>query len=159
MKKVFVWVICFFLFESCSLFDPQDSVPPNFDEASSDKFLFNVSKGSLSTDWVYCGERSVDFSEYEHIDSIIFVPNLRSQTAEQKCIAEVYNQTLDLPVNNSRLESVVRYTLHQVRSPDLKSYLVNGDYTIGIRFRTTSSDNYVEIGEESFLVVYYSLGN
>lgn len=156
MNLLRTFIILFFLLVtgSCSLLDNND--PPRLgDDIPVDRLDFLVQKSSASSDWIYCESIELDLSRYDQIDSIIFVPNLRSQTVVKKCIAELFDYTNDLPVNNSLVQSFVSYTLHHVRSDNLIDSFGKEPRDIGIRFRSSEDGHHVEVGVGSHLLIFY----
>lgn len=150
-------IILFFLslLSSCSLFDNNNPPTLRGEDIPVDKLEFLVQKSSASSDWIYCESIELDLSRYDQIDSIIFVPNLRSQTVVKKCIAELFDYTNDKPVNNSLVQSFVSYTLHHVRSDNLIDSFGKEPSDIGIRFRSSEDGHHVEVGVGSHLLIFY----
>ena len=153
--NLIIYLFCEVSFlSSCSVFD-NDATPLTDDDVPLERIDFNVAKSSSSQDWIYCESIQIDLSQYNQIDSILFVPNLRSQTREKKCIAELFNFSLDAPVNNSQVTSIIRYTLHFVKSKNIATSLKHEPTNVGIRFRSSQEGHHVEIGVGSHLLIYY----
>lgn len=153
MKKIIVpYSFVIFAFFSCDLLD--NNVSPD-DEKPSDRISLPAGKTSSTDIWSYCDGVNIDLSKYEIIDSIVFVPNLRSQATEKKCIADLFNYSSNSAINGSEVKSIVNYTLHSVRSRNLVNSIPRTTNTLGIRFKSSVEGHFVEIGVRSFIIIYY----
>ncbi len=109
---------------------------------------------STNTDWKVCSTTvAFDYNQFVDADSIIFLGNLRSQREDYKCIAELYNFTDDQPISNSRIQSRINYTPHPVRSNNLLQF-PNYEIQIGIRFKSSHNNHYVEVNDGSAILIY-----
>jgi hypothetical protein len=110
------------------------------------------------TEWVMLADPNgqvvtFDITKYQSIDSIIFKASLRSATDGYHCIAELYDKTNDSPISGSTIYSRVRYTMHTVRSDDLKFSFPNNEIFLGARIKSEKNSNFVEA--RNFLVLVY----
>lgn len=142
---------------SCSLLDPASNLN-NLQQPTNEIIVksidFNIQKTSTSSDWIYCKIQEVELNKYSNVDSIIFVPNMRSQFTNEHCIVEVYNFNTNQVVLNSHVESTVRYTLHFGRSANMISTFPKEKTLIGLRFRSSKEGHYIEIGIGTRILIY-----
>jgi len=155
MRKGFVYCLVLFIASSCELLAPEPGVDSKMAIDNSTRINLPAQNKSASTEWTYCEPITFNLEKYQKIDSIIFVPNVRSQSKEMKCIAELYDFQNNIAIPNSRVESVVQYTLHLVRSNNLRMSFPNTNNNIGIRFRSSDTGHYVEVGVNSHVLIYH----
>jgi len=154
MKNILSILLVGFLAYGCQFLGPNFSS----DDPKPSKAVKVSLYGDLKTDrtdWVYCPTSELSFKGTEQIDSIIFAPNLRSQSDEMYCIAELYNHSEKYTVTGSVVYSRVGYFLHIVRSNDLSNSMPRKDASVGIRFRSSNNGHQVEIGPQSHVTIYY----
>ncbi len=145
---------------SCDdFFDSSRSKPP---AVEPEKVLPIYFLGKLSTtgeDWIMLENEGqtthVDLSKIGKIDSVIFKCSVRSERDNKRCVAQLYDLTNNVPIYESTVYSKVRYQLHTVKSSNLKGYISMEKVLLAIRIRSEDQSNYVEIGSQNALLVYY----
>lgn len=133
--------------------DPVQPTPSDSEVVTTGLVLQKELKTNQS-EWVYSALGEFDFHSIPNIDSIIFEPNVRSQTSEEHCIVELFDMNKDAVIPNSYVESYVQYYYHRVRSGNLVSFLPKEPVELSLRFRSSIDNHNVEIGFSSSIIVY-----
>ncbi len=142
---------------SCSLFDPgsvQKSQKGSDNEPIIQIIELDVQKRTSSADWVYCEAVEVDIKKFFNVDSVVFGTLLRSQKSTEKAIVELYNFSLESSIQNSRLESNVRYILNYVETQNMLATFLEEPTLLGIRLKSSKEGHFVEVGAGSQILIY-----
>ena len=118
------------------------------------EFLFSTT----STDWQISSDgykRLYNFNklDYTGVDSITFVPSLRTSNASTKSIVQLYNITDDIEISGTEVESnSTEYVF--VESNNIYDLLPETPSTLAIRLRSETSGISVGFGINNFLFIY-----
>lgn len=120
---------------------------------SGKKFTSNtVCRTSLLYD---IGNITIDMSDYEEIDSIIFQIGLRTPLGNVEAHALLFNLTDSVFIENSLVKTFVPYQLNQLYSSNIKDALPN--YPVRLTYCLFSSQEGVTVnsGDFTYIIVYY----
>jgi hypothetical protein len=136
----------------------------NGNHGNSDKLIrLTIAHDGISTsstEWYISEYPTYNFhdfnkNDYGNIDSIVFVPSLHSDNSNNKCIAELYNITDGLSIENSQVESSsTGWDFHY--SENIYETLPSKTIDIGIRIKSENNGQNVSTGIVSYLYIYRS---
>ncbi len=119
---------------------------------------FGKKIGTSSTDWELLPDESAQLikfnkNNYPGADSITFAASMYNEEPHSKCFVQLYNVTDSIAIGNTTLESYEDYYVIK-ETGNIFDYLPDKEINLAIRIKSNSVDNYVAIGDRSYIFIY-----
>lgn len=149
-KFLFISIAAAFLL-SCTIVLTEEQVQ---EEKNIDVIILSEDLSTLGTDWVYSTPREIEVPDMLNVEKIVFAVSVRSQTAADKCVVELYDFDREKKIFGSTVESIYRYMIHTVSSEDISREFPEWAWNAGFRFKSTRDNHYAGVTTARLLIYY-----